>query len=275
MDLLDVLTLIWRGRWSVIASALIAVLVAAGYGALAKEWYRAEVVVVRADKQQLPSLGQLGGLAALAGVNLEAGADPLAMVVLNSREMIREFIEDNDLVHVIFADRWDAAAGSWKAGEVIPEVADAVEYFRRHIREVIEDARTGEIRIGIRWTSPGQAAEWANRYVEMVNSKLRVRALEEGTRNVGYLLEQIAASDMPALQQALGRAVEAEMQKVMLARGGSEYAFVVVDRAVPPRLRESPRLVLLLLVGLIAGSGIGVCLVLFRKVVVTSVKKRE
>jgi hypothetical protein len=77
---------------------------------MAREWYRAEVLLAPADEKDSASLGgQLGGLAALAGVRVGSGGESAeAIAVLRSREFAREFIEDFDLLTVFFADEWDA-----------------------------------------------------------------------------------------------------------------------------------------------------------------------
>lgn len=46
-------------------------------------------------------------------------------------------------------------------------------------------------------------------------------------------------TNLVALQQAIGRLLENELQKLVLARGNEEFAFRVIDTAVAPR--KKPR----------------------------------
>lgn len=185
------------------------------------------------------------------------------MVVLNSKEIAREFIAENNLMPILFESRWDASASGWKSGEA-PDEREAVDFFDEEIRQIVEDNRRGNIRVGIKWKDPELAATWANALVKLVNSKLRDRALREATHNVAFLKEQIATTDMPVLQQSLARAVESELQKVMIASVGEEYAFKVVDWASAPLHRYSPRRLLLVIVALLLGGATGVAIVLIR-----------
>jgi uncharacterized protein involved in exopolysaccharide biosynthesis len=57
------------------------------------------------------------------------------------------------------------------------------------------------------------------------------------------------------------------MQKLMLARGNEEFAFKVIDRATPPKLRESPKRSLIAIVSMLAGGFLGVLFVFLRKAI--------
>lgn len=260
---LRMLLVLWRAKWSVIGVSVAFACVAAIYAWTAPSWFLAETVIVRVERQQMPALGQLGGLAALAGINLDSGRDDLPMVVLTSKEVAREFIMEQDILPVLFSSRWDEKKREWKNGRE-PDLREAVDFFDKRVRRVVEDTRRGNVRVGIRWTNAEQAADWSNRLVHMVNEKLRSRALQEATRNVEFLRKQMEATDVPVLQQALARAVEAELQKVMLATGGDEYAFKVVDRATAPLRRHSPRRMLIVFVGFLLGAAISMSCVLIR-----------
>jgi uncharacterized protein involved in exopolysaccharide biosynthesis len=51
----------------------------------------------------------------------------------------------------------------------------------------------------------------------------------------------------------MGRVLEGEMQKLMLARGNDEFSFKVVDPATPPKLPDSPKRVLVVVATTVAG----------------------
>jgi LPS O-antigen subunit length determinant protein (WzzB/FepE family) len=50
----------------------------------------------------------------------------------------------------------------------------------------------------------------------------------------------------------------------MLAKGDVEYAYKVVDRASPPKLRESPKRVLVVLLSVLIGAVLAVLVVIAR-----------
>jgi uncharacterized protein involved in exopolysaccharide biosynthesis len=265
IGLLDLLRMVWSGRWTVLGCAVLATAGGAIFAFTAQPMFRAEVVVVQVQQKGLGGTGQLGGLASLAGINLDAGTDQTAMVTLRSRDLARDFIEKNNLIPVLFPDKWDAAAGKWKTGNgPPPDIRDAVALLDQHVRGIIETKRTGEVRISITWRDPVVAAQWANELVRLANQKLRSIALDEAARNVAFLREQMSATQIPALQQSIGRALESEMQKMMMAKGGEEYAFKVVDQAYPPRFRDSPKRGLILAMSAFLGGFAGVLVALLR-----------
>jgi uncharacterized protein involved in exopolysaccharide biosynthesis len=123
------------------------------------------------------------------------------------------------------------------------------------------------VTLSIRWKDPDTAAEWANVLVQRLNDRLRQQALTESERNVAYLQKEMAATSVVSLQQSMGRVLEGEMQKLMLARGNEEFAFKVIDRATPPKLRESPKRSLIAIVSMLAGGFLGVLFVFLRKAI--------
>jgi len=180
--------------------------------------------------------------------------------VLKSKEFAQSFIEDQHLLTVLLADKWDARNGRWKNSDPKrqPDIRDAVKYFDSRVRKVQEDKKTGLVGLSVEWTDPKVAADWANMLVDRINERMRERSLQEAQTNVTYLQKELAASNIVGLQQSIGRLLESEMEKLMVARGNREFAFRVVDRAAVPKWRSQPNrpqvAALAFILGLIVGS---------------------
>ena len=261
ISLRELWNLLWRGKWLIVAITVLFAIAAVTYALMAREWYLAEVLLAPADEKTGPSLGgQLGGLAALAGVNVGAGGDSAeAIAVLTSRDFAREFIEDFDLMPVFFADDWDAQQERWRGTDPkrTPDIRDGVKYFHNNILRVSEDLQTGMVTLSIEWTQPERAAEWANALVQRLNVRLRERALREAETNVVYLQAEMARTNMVTLQESVGRLLENELQKLMLARGNEDFAFRIVDAASPPKDRVRPKRALIAVIGTLLGGALG------------------
>ena len=267
LDFLDLLGEVWRGRWLVISFVLIFAVSSIVVALLLTEWYRSEVTVIPAEVGSTPSLGgQLGGLAALAGVRTGGGQSAEAVATLKSRELARALITDYDLVPVFFEDQWDTELGKWIDDDPQnwPDIRDAVDYFHRRVLNVSVAPDTGLVTVAVEWTNPDAVADWATSIVSLVNAKLRERALEEAERNVQYLSSELAQTSLVTLQQSIGRLLEAELQQLMLARGNEEFAFRVIDPAVSPKERFWPRRALLVMIGTIVGGFFGLFAVFVR-----------
>jgi uncharacterized protein involved in exopolysaccharide biosynthesis len=257
IDLVDLWRTIWRGKWLIMGITALFAIVSIAYALLAPQWYRAEVLLVPAEDQAAKGLAaQLGGLASLAGIDMGEGSTAEPIAVLKSREFARAFIEDYGLLTVLLADLWDEEAKRWKASDPKdwPDVRDAVKFFDENVRGVYEDARTGLVTLSVEWKDPSIAAEWANILVKRLNERMRGRALAEAEANVTFLQSEMGSTSIVSLQQSIGRLLEGELQKLMLARGNEEFAFRVIDKAEPPKRRSKPKRALLVILATVLGG---------------------
>lgn len=265
LSLQDFWRILWWGKWLIISVTAASALTSVLYALAQMEWYRAEVVLAPADdRSAMPMNIQLSGLAALAGVNVGGGNVPEALAVLRSRQFARSFIQDRDLLAIFFQDQWDPVAGKWREEDLAlrPDMRDAVEYFHKQILRVNEDRRTSFVTLGIEWTDSRMAAEWANELVFRLNKILRHRALEQAESNIVYLQKELEQTNVVALQQSVGRLLESELQKLMLARGNEQFAFRIIDPADVPKRRVRPNRTLIALVGTLLGGVVSLLLVI-------------
>lgn len=208
------------------------------------KWYEARIVVVPAEDSGGGGLGALGGLASqfsglasIAGLALgEGGKSAEIIAVLQSELMTSRFIEKNDLLPVLFSNKWDATTQKWKDDDVdnVPTLWSGNRYFARKVRDVSQDAKTGLVTLTIRWKDPKLAALWANELVAQTNEYLRAKALAESERSVEYLTSQAEQARVVEARRAMNALLEQEINKAMIAQGREEYALRVVDPAVPP-----------------------------------------
>lgn len=235
-----------------------AAIVAFGLGALvlalvATPIYRGEAVVTQVSDQALGGVaglaGQLGGLASLAGINMKGGdsSEQRARAVLQSRKLVEEFIRRGNLLSKLYP-----------TAKQPPTLWLGVRKFKTGVLSIKEDTRRGTITVAINWNDPQEAARWANDLVALANEMLRTRAIEEAQRNIAYLNEQIANTNVVGLQQVMYGLIENETKTLMLASGRPEYAFAVVDPAVPPEIRVKPQRTVMVLAGLVLGLFAGV-----------------
>jgi len=268
------LTTVWRGRWLILAFIVGLGLLSVAHALLTTEWYEAEVVLTPTGSKNTEGLANaLGGLAGglgalgLAGITLGGrdSAEPIG--VLKSREFAREFIENQGLLHVLLADKWDAKAGRWRQTnpKKQPDIRDAVNFFHKRVLIVREDKKTELVTVDVEWTNAEAAASWANIIVDRLNEQMRARALAEAQANVDYLRNELAQTNVVAVQQAIAKLLEAEMQKVMVARGNKQFAFRVVDPAVVPKWRSWPKRTVVVALGILAGGLAGLMAVFVRE----------
>ena len=94
--------------------------------------------------------------------------------------------------------------------------------------------RQGVIHLKIRWRDPVTAAEWANGLVAELNSTLRETAITESRQRIAYLNRELEKTSVIPLRQSIYRLIEGEIHTIMIAETRLDYAFKVIDHAVPP-----------------------------------------
>jgi uncharacterized protein involved in exopolysaccharide biosynthesis len=241
--------LLWRYKLLVGLTCLISGIGAVILALIATPIYRAEVVATSTRNRGMGNAdsfsNQLGGIASLVGIGLTAadgGASQEAAAVLDSRHLAEEFIKRNGLLPELLRNVKRRPSLWW-----------AVKAFREGVLTVRKDQRKGLTTVAIEWTDPATAARWANGYVALANELIRARALDDANRNIKYLNDQIARTNVVELRKIMYDIIENETKNLMLANGRIEYAFEVVDPAVPPEFKVRPHRTLIVLVGLALG----------------------
>lgn len=265
--------ILWRGRWVIVGITALATVGAAVAATVLPKKYSASIIVSPALEQSSEGLGgglgslasQFGGVASLAGFSLRGNSDKAETVaVLQSAVLTEQYIQRRNLLPVLFADEWDAAAGKWQSSspQDIPTLWKGNEFFKNEVRRVVENSKTGLVTLTITWTDPQLAAEWANDLVRATNDYLRSKAIEKSERHIQYLNEQAKATDVAQVRQAIYTVLESEIKNVMLAKGTDEYALKVIDPARAPEIRSSPRRTVWTLAGFFAGLTTSLLIVL-------------
>jgi uncharacterized protein involved in exopolysaccharide biosynthesis len=255
IDLLTILPLAWRRKYLVLSVTLLFGVAAVVIALTATPIYRAEVVITEVHEQGMGGAGgalasQLGGLASVAGISLGANnSGRPSQAILKSRHLVEEFVKRNNLVPDLFPNV-----------KPQPTLWLAVRQFQGNILKISDDQRQNKTTVSIEWTNPETAAHWANGFVALANEIIRARALAESTSNVAYLKDQIARTNVVELQKVMYDLIESETKTLMLANARAEYAFTVVDPAVAPEIRISPRRVIIVSVSI--GAGLFISLIL-------------
>ena len=270
--LADLWRVFWGGRWLVLALSVICAVLAVLASFLITPVYRAEVVMAPVDSDRNAGglsglVGQLGGLASLAGVNLSSGDNTAqALAVLHSRSFTERFIDKHALLPILYADLWSPATKTWDVDDPAeaPTLWKAYDLFDKSVRTIAQDAETGLVTLSIEWSDPKVATAWANQLVSDVNADVRNRAIDQSQKSIEFLRQQVQTTAEVEMRTAVFGLMEAEMKNAMLAHVRTEYAFEVIDPAVVPEKRVWPNRVLLGVLGLAAGFFIGVLAVLVR-----------
>jgi len=261
---------ILRKSWKLLASVgFCAALITAVIALLMQNVYRAEIQIapVSDEESGKRGLGDLNGLASLAGVELGAagGRAEQAYATLNSRAFARSFIISENLMPILFDDHWDSKAGRWRTDKKPPTLEDGVKYFMRSVCTIAQDRKTSLVTVTVDWYSPQLAARWANRMIEMINERLRTEAIQKADLSIDYLNKELAKNNSVEMQQAIYQVMEDKLNDAMMANVQRDYAFHIIDPAVVPEKKHGPMRLIMTLVGGAVGGFLAAIFVFVRR----------
>lgn len=263
MSLLDVPV---RYKMAVLAAAVLGGALAYGASYLMRPTYRAEVVVSplsdSGGSDLMVALGsQLGGLGALAGLGGLGGDSERneRLAALTSRELAERFIQEEELLPKFcgaLVVKCAPKPAESEAGTAERVAYDTRRLFQRRVLSVNEDRRSGLVRVAMTWIDRDQAADWANRFVNLANRELLARSLSESDRRIEFLQAEAAATEIVELRQAVYKLMESEIKSRMVASSRVDYAFKVIDPALVPdeRDRVRPKRALMAVLGAALGA---------------------
>ncbi|EGQ7866062.1 LPS O-antigen length regulator [Vibrio parahaemolyticus] len=291
IDLRELFKALWKGKWIIIVTTFVFAVGAVFYALSLPNIYKSDALLAPAENSNGGGLskmaGQLGGLAALAGVNLGAGESSqtdLAVQVMKSRQFVEAFINKHDLlVPLMAAKGWELAnnklvldeelynpnTGEWLREPnglrgATPTAQEAFEVFSKDIFSVEQNKESGLYTVSVKYYSPYIARQWVDWLIEDINKVMRERTIAETSQNLAYLNTQLQKTAVADMQSTFYKLIEEQTKSLMLAEVQEEFVFKVVDPAVVPELKYGPKRALICVLGTLLGAMLGVAIVLVR-----------
>lgn len=291
INLSEVFKALWKGKWLIIATTFVFAVCSVLLALKLPNIYKADTLLAPAEISNSGGLskmaGQLGGLAALAGVNLggsDSSQTDLAVQVMKSRQFISDFIDKHNLLVPLMAVKgWDVEKNELIIDEEIynevknewlrkpkglrgakPTDLEAIEVFKKDIFSVIQDKETGLYTVSVKHYSPFVAQMWVNWLIDDINKVMRDRAIAEATQNLAYLDAQLEKTAVAEMQSTFYKLIEEQTKSLMLAEVQEEFVFKIVDPAVVSENKVKPNRVMITILGLLLGTMFGVAILLIK-----------
>ena len=210
LNFMDLIRVLGRFRYLILGVATACTLVAILIAVFATPIYRSEVLVVASDdgsgSNPLSSLG--AGVPNIPGFNLlgnrNSGQIAEGIAILRSPQFTIEFIDENNLLPVLFAGKWDADASDWNVDEPgqIPTQLNGYSIFHNEVRTISEED-DGIVALAIEWDDRQLCADWSNALIDKLNLRMRQRAIEEADRTIEFLQAEVEKTNVVEIQQAI------------------------------------------------------------------------
>lgn len=236
----DVSALVLRRKLAIVVTFLVAMIAVAVVYKLVPRGYRADVVLVpiedvSADASVVTSPG-MSQVAALLGGSAASTWRQESLAFLRSRQLARVTIQSLGMLDELAPDTGQETAEL--------RLARAVMRFRKHVILVAEDRLTGIVTVSATADSPDQAVSIANRYVAEANRLARERALADLGADAAAQARELATTTSIEVRAVLTSLIERNQKSLSLARARTDYAYRVIDPALPGgrEMRVFPRL---------------------------------
>lgn len=290
IDLKELFLVLWSGKFLIAAITAVFAISSVLHALSIPNQYKATALLAPAqsDGSGLSSaLGQLSGLASLAGVSIGEGGSnetQIAQEIMQSWSFIEEFITDNDLAPAVYAaegwnegsrelkfnaDIYDIDEHTWilkdaDTGEpIIPTSWQLYTRFKGML-EVSRDKQSGLVSVSIEFFSPDKAKRWLDLYIDAINEHMQTRQVNKVTSNIEYLEDQIAKTSIAEMREVFYTIVEEQTKNKMVAEASPDYAFITVSPSMVPEVKSQPGRALICILGTLLGGTLGVVIVLVR-----------
>tara|TARA_B100000767_G_scaffold213541_1_gene200884 strand:+ start:1080 stop:2054 length:975 start_codon:yes stop_codon:yes gene_type:complete len=280
IDLRELFGVLWAAKIPIVAFTLLCGLLSVWYAVSIPNQYKAVVVLAPAQQQSgglSGALGQLGGLASLAGVSVGGGGvneSQIAQEIMQSWSFIERFINENDLTAEVYAvESWDSRSNRLQYNGALFDQAEqrwviddednggfrppsSWELYEEFLEKlsVVEDKKTDLVSVSIEYYSPRLAKAWVDMYVDAVNRYMQDRQIKRVASNIEFLQEQIEKTSIAEMKEIFYTIIQEQIKSKMLAEASPEYVFVAVSPSMVPEEKSQPKRALIcVLATLLAG----------------------
>lgn len=287
IDLRELFSVIWKGKWWIISCAFVFGLAGGIYAFLQPDIYESSALIAPADNDQATQMAglasQFGGLASLAGINLGSQSTDkatLALQVLQSRKFIGDFISRHHLlVELMATESWDKETEQLKYDTSLynpktkhwlsddgqslkPTRLESIKYFLKKILNVDTDTKTNMTTVSINYYSPEIAQQWATWLISDLNEEMRQQDMIDAQNSIRYLNNQLQQTSLAENRTMLYKLIEQQMKTLMLTNIRKEYIFKTVDPAVIQENKLRPKRKLIIIISMLIGLFISTIIII-------------
>ena len=262
LDLLNFYFILAKGKKIIIYVSIFLFVIGIILSLMLPNIYRSEALLAPVDESSSlfsSALSQYGGIASLAGISLQdqdvGGNSKQAIELMNSLSFFENYMMkkiflpdlmavkswDHKKNKIIYDDNiFQENSNTWVRNfsypkTLIPSPQESYEVFKNDHFNIIEDLKTGYIRLSIQHRSPSIAKEWVGLIFEDVNEHFRQKDRINSEKAVAYLNDQMAKTSLSEIRQVTASILQKEIQKLTLIEANKDYVFEYI---YPPSIME-------------------------------------
>lgn len=290
INLQELLHVLLRAKWIIIAFTTFISIIGLIYSLTLSNIYKSTALLapINSSSGITGALGSYSALAGLAGVNLPSGDDQGNSTKAIQKISSLSFFENNILTNISLPDLmavkswdpksntlifdndiYDASSNTWVRDysypqQQIPSAQESYLVFKKNHLNLIEDKKSGFIKISIKHQSPYIAKEWTELVVNEVNNFYRQKDKLESEKAANYLNQQISLTGLSEIKEVLAQLLQEETKKLALIEANQYYVFDYIDPPAAMERKSEPNRLLICILSLILGGVLSVISVLVR-----------
>ena len=289
IDFKELFYVLYHGKWIFLSVVSFFSLAAIIYSLQLPNIYQSSALLspVEAQNGMNQSMRNYGGLANIAGINLQSQAGDSNTVKAEYKLRTLSFFEDNILPNIFLPDllaveSWDMTSNiisykndiyddekqAWVRDfsypqTQIPSAQEAFVSFMENLK-ISTDLETGFVTLSIKHQSPFIAKSWTELVVKEINEYFRIKDKAEAQAAVKYLNVQIAQTSFAEIKQVIAELLQQKTQQLTLIEASNFYVFDYIDPPAVMERKSEPKRSIICILGALLGGILGAVVVLIR-----------
>ncbi|MBU2917756.1 LPS O-antigen length regulator [Psychrosphaera sp. F3M07] len=290
IDIQEVIVALWRKKLMIATITSLLVVISVCIALVLPNIYQSKALLAPNSEESSGGIagmsGQLGGIAALAGVNLGGRSTDkvsLALEVLKSRDFLFNYFKEKDLAKdIIAAKGWERSTNTLIYDESVfdvntnswvrevsapykskPSFQELYDYFIENNLLINRDEETGFVTIAVNHYSPYLAKEIVVNLISRLNKVIQLQELEEAEKTIQFLESELETTNVAEMRSMFYQLIEQQYRTVMLTKVKVDYVLKVIDSPIVTERKYKPSRGLIVVVGALLGFFLSCILVLF------------
>jgi uncharacterized protein involved in exopolysaccharide biosynthesis len=256
IDVRELINVLWSQKIAISLITFIFAITSIFYALSLQDKYTSQTVLELAGQDAQMSSGggasSFGGLASVAGISLSSSSNQavLAIKTIQSRDFLEHLLTfEGMLSNLIGIEAYDKNSGKvtykdqYAPEDIINLPTPLFQDLHNSYRSMVnlsEDPKSGLINLSVTSKSPNVAYEISLLILKEINNVYRAEALEESSKALSYLKQQLASTPQNEVRRSMSQVIESQLKTQMFANIREDYLLKPFDNAFIPDIKSGP-----------------------------------
>lgn len=239
VSFIGLLKILYNNSLFIIVFTILIGAFAFGISSLQPNKYSSKIIITfnHPDGATETSAPSFGGIAALSPLNIDIGGnnskeEEYYAILLSSQNLIN-LLNQEEKISQYYAKSIKVKDRQVFLQKAINEIRNSLTISRSKV--------TGITNIYFEALDIEISAFFLNTLINFTNEYIRENAKLEASEKINYLSEESAKTSLRNIQNIFDRLIESQLKNQLLANTVNQYAFKIIDPAIVPIERSSPR----------------------------------